>query len=179
MNNGINLLDYKNRIEVQKNNLQYRKLRMVSIGLLFTVSTFSVMIFILIALSPLPQLNNQYKTASFNLSNSIADIVKLGLVSERTENIEKIINKRSSYDKIIENLQRKLPGDVEVESLRVNEKDVSLTVVSSSLLRIDDFLNALLIKDNSSEKLPKIVLTKLTIDSEKNKFLANIKIETL
>ncbi len=179
MNNGINLLNYKNKEEVKSAATVHKKIRVASIVLLFTVSAFSVMIFILIALSPLPELNKQYNFASFTLSQSVSDVVRLGLVNERADTIKNIIDKRPQYDKVLEDVQKKLPDGVTVEKIRIKEKDINLEVSSDSLSEVDDFLNKLSKDDNTSIKLSRVMLSKLTIENEDNKFVISIDINIL
>ncbi len=179
MNNGINLLNYKSKKEVKINTTSHKKLRFAAVGLLFTVSAVSVMIFVLIAFSPLPELNKQYNFASFTLSKSTSDIVRLGLVNERADTIKKIIDTRPQYDKILEDLQKKLPNGVNVETIKVKNKDVALEVSSDSLSKIDDFLIKLSKDDYTSIKLSDISLSKFSLDAEKNKFVVIVDINTL
>ncbi len=174
MNNGINLLSYKNKTEAKTDSQRYKKLRIVAVVMLFAVSTFSVMIFILIAVSPLPELNKQYKFASFTLSNSISDIVRLGLVNDRADTIKKIIDGRSQYDKIVESLQKKLPSGVGFETLEIDKADVNIELSSTSLLEIDQFINELSKNDDPSIKFSQITLSKLSFESEKGVFLVNV-----
>lgn len=179
MNNSINLLDYKNKIVVKKNNSNQKTIRLTAIGLLFLVSSSSIIFFILIAFSPLPELNRQHKIASFNLSHAVPEIVKIGLINERADNIKKIIDNRSSYDRILANLQKKLPIGVVFEAISIDKKSITLSISSNSLLRIEEFLNTLKKNDNESEKFSKIVLSSLSTDSVSDKFLVNLSIDIL
>lgn len=179
MSNGINLLNYKNKEKVKNAATTHKKLRIASIVLLFVVSSFSVMVFILIALSPLPELNKQYNFASFTLSQSTRDIVRLGLVNERSETIKKIIDKRPQYDKIFEYLQNKIPGSITIEAFTIKEKVIALEISSTSLSDIDKFLIEIAREDNLSIKLSKVILSKFSIDSTKNRFVANVDINIL
>lgn len=176
MSSDINLLDYNNKKIVPKSTSVQKRLRLAAVSLLFIVSTFSVIIFILISLSPLPDLDRQHKIASFNLSQSISEIVRLGLLKERTDNIKKIIDNRKNYDELIANLQTKLPPGVSVESFNVSDGKITFSITSKSVQRIDEFLNELIKNDSRFEKFSKITLNKISSSSEENVFLASFTI---
>lgn len=179
MNNGINLLDYKNKAEVKKSYPHSKLLRMIAVGLLFVVSSLSVIFFILITLSPLPELNRQYKNAVFNLSHSISDIIRLGVINDRTDSIKKIVDSRQHYDQIMDVLQSKLPSGVAFESLSIDGKNITFSVTSNSLLRIDDFLTALIKNNDGSIRFSDITLTKLSSDANNNAFSVDLSVQIL
>lgn len=179
MNNSINLLDYKNKIEVKKDHSHNRLLRMVAVGLLFTVSALSVIFFILIAFSPLSDLNKQYNSSVASLSGSISDIIRISVVNDRVDSIKKIVDNRQNYDKILDALQSKLPSGVAFESMSINEKTITLSLVSSSLLRIDDFLTELSKNNDKIVKFSNITLTKLSVDKDTNTFSVDLSAQLL
>jgi len=179
MNNSINLFDLKNKIPNAHSDKKQRPFRIIAISLLFIVSASSVIIFILIALSALPELRKEQKTASLSLSNSQADIVKLELIKQRTDSIKQLIDKRPYFDKLLEALQKKVPSGIDVDAYSIKGNNLLVTFSSKSLLLLDNFLNQITTDPESLKQFPKIKLTSLTAEPSSNTFLLTLSLNTL
>ena len=138
-----------------------------------------IIFFILIALSPIPELRKKEKIASFNLSVAHPDIVKLFIIKERAQRIAKLIANRPNYDNILGNIQEKLPSGVSVHSVEIDKKHFSITLSSNSLQQLDVFLNELG-KNNASEKeFSQVNIANLSSDEEKKQFLLTLDLNVL
>ncbi len=179
MNNSINLLDYKNKIQPKHINNKQRSLRIVAISLLFIVSLSSIIFFILVALSPLPQLRKQEKIASFSLSTAHADIVKLALIKDRADDIQELVDKRPYFDKVLNSIQTKLPSSVSIDSVDINPQNFSVTLASNSLKDLDTFLNALTEDGTSIKNFSQVKIVSLSSDEKKNGFLLTVNMNFL
>lgn len=179
MNSGINLLDYKNKIQPKHENNKQRPLRLIAVSLLFIVSVSSVIFFLLVALSPLPQLRKQEKIASFNLTLVHPDIVKLMLVKERTDNIQKLIDSRPYYDKFLNSIQTKLPPGVIIDAVSIDKSNFLITLSSNSLLQLDNFLNELNKSNDSRKEYSKAAITNLSTGDNGNAFHLTVSLNTL
>ncbi|HUQ85413.1 MAG TPA: PilN domain-containing protein [Candidatus Limnocylindrales bacterium] len=173
--NNINLLDYKSKINVSKHR-NNSSLRIIAVGLLFLVSAASIVLFILISLSPLPELSKQKKAAEFNLSLSSSEIVKLGLVNDRIQIINNILKNRPQYDQFLNNLQSLLPSGVAIDSFKVEGDILNVTVSSMSLFNINQFLDTIQNADKSQNGFSNILLSNLKIDKSDNSFSVTLMI---
>src|SRR6266700_3271484 len=108
MNKGINLLAPNNNAGSAIFLRRIQKTRILTIGLLFIISVSSVILFILVALSPLPALQRQEQFLQQTLSASKSTIVKLSLVNSQTDAVNNLLTKRKSFDKQISLVQDKL-----------------------------------------------------------------------
>lgn len=176
MNNSINLIDYKGKLNTESHVKNQKPLRIIAVGLLFIVSASSIIFFILIAFSPLPTLKRQSEKTAFTLSLSNNDIIKQEIIKKRLGNIKGIIEKRSNFDKLLEYLQNKLPSGVAIDSLFINKGNLSITLASKSLQPIDSFLDALT-QEESVTKFSKVSLTSLS--NSDNTFLLKLTVNTL
>jgi hypothetical protein len=178
-NNSINLLDYKDKIQPKQQSGKLKYLRIVSAAFLFIVSVSSLIFFLLVSLSPVPQLRKSEKIALSNLDSSRADIIKLALVNERTDIIANLINDRNAFDKTLSIIQAKAPAGVTVASEEISKGNFVLVFSSNSLNAIDGFLEKL-VHDNQSEKLfSKINIVDLSGDTQKSGFRLTISLNTL
>lgn len=176
MSNGINLLDYKDKVERKKESRNIKILRISAIAFLFLVSALSITFFMLIALSPLPDLERRQNLASSTLSQSINDIIRLKLVKERAAGVTKIIENRKSYNIFIDYLREKVPSGVSVKSLSVSQGGINLILESSSLALLDEFFESLTENDESGITFSRADIPKVSTDQGGGLFVAELNI---
>lgn len=162
MNEGINLLDPDKKSKRSAAVLKFEGLRIFAGSLLFLVSTASVILFILVAISPLPKLQEQQHSLEQTLAQSKKDIAKLDYINERTETINQIITKRQSLDTIIGLIQSKLPEDVRISAIRADKNTLAVTTTSKSLKSLDSYLNGILGLVQAKNAFSQITLNELT-----------------
>lgn len=179
MNYGINLLENKNKSKAKPASSGLRKLRWIAIGSLFFVSSASVILFLLIALSPLPQLQRQEATARQTLSQYNSEMVKLAVINERTGAISSIIASRPSYDKTIEMLKSIAPDGVVITGFDFKKGLLEVIVSSKSLTSIDTFLNTL--ADNTKPRglFRSVMVSPILVDEDKQVVNVTVDIGTL
>ena len=179
MNEGINLLNPHKESTPVAFVHRIRIMRIITIGLLFTVSVSAIILFILVALSPLPALQNQEQSLRQTLSQSKNDIVKLTLVNERTSAIDTVLNKRKQLDQVLALIQSTLTGNATVTAIQGDEKSMTLTVESSSLQTLDAFLNGLIGFVQEKKALSRVILVDLTTDEANNQYAVTVHIDLL
>ncbi len=179
MSEGINLLDpnKKNENLLPAKRMQF--MNYFAIGLLFIVSVSSVTLFILISLSPLPELKRQEQGLRNTLAQSSEDMAKLALLDERTGAIADLLEQRTSYDKTIELLQNKLPSNAAISSIRVDQKTLVVTVESNSLQSLDTFLNGMIGYVQGKEAFSQVTMTSLSTDAETNGYSLTVSMVML
>jgi hypothetical protein len=144
--------------------------------MLFTVSVASVVFFLLVALSPIPQLRKQEDDASTRLTSLQADIIKLSLINERATSIKSFIDSRQDYGDKLSTIQGIFTPDISIDSVVLKKQSVFITVSSSSLLSLDKFVNR--ISTNGLAGYKNITLKSLSKEENKNVFVLSINIET-
>lgn len=179
MKNSINLIDYKNKPENESNTGIQRTARIIAVSLLFFVSVLSVILFILIVFSPLPELKKQENNTRAILSQSRRDIAKLAYIKERTDHITEIIDKRSEFDKTMEQLLSVTPPDVEINKMVLKDNTVSVTIISESLESVDQYLNQVIKLSEEKKEFSNVTLTSFSAIESSNTFLVSISLNTL
>ena len=170
MNEGINLLapNGKNATVSAVKHMDW--MRVVAGSLLFLVSASSVILFIMVALSPLPALLKQEQSLRSTLSASDAQIVKLGLVNERTVAISTILKQRVSLDQTISLIESKLEKNVQIIAIRADHNTITVTLESSSLTSLDTFLNGMISYVQEKKGFSQITLNDLMQDDVTNEY---------
>jgi hypothetical protein len=180
MNEGINLLlDPKKSSGPSALFRRLQKVRLFAVGLLFLVSVVSVILFILVTISPLPTLQKQEQFLRQSLTASKDDIAKLNIVEAQTDIIDQLVNKRQSIDKPISLVQSKMTSDMSVTEIQTDKATMSLTVESSSLQSLDTFLNALAAYVQSKNTFSNVTLVDLTTDESTNQYAVTVQLNYL
>jgi Tfp pilus assembly protein PilN len=176
MNEGINLLEPNKNSSPVGFVRHIQKMRIFVISLLFLVSVFSVILFILVTLSPLPALQRQEEELQQNLLQSKSDITKLALLNERTTAIQSVLNKRASLDQTIGLIEDKLPQDTTFTAIQGDNKSMTITVESTSLQSLDTFMNGIVGYIAARKAFTKITLLDLTNDQTTDEYSATIQL---
>ena len=173
---NINLLPNKKKstssreIEADK----FRLMRFFAMALLFGVSTASVILFLLISLSPLPQLKKQEEKGLANMALFHGDIAKLQVVNERTDSISTILSKRLTIDKTLDSIRSKLPAGCEISAFAMEKGSITVTVSSKSLSLLNDFLNNIVDTANRKEEFSQVKLSSLVADDQTSNYLLTV-----
>lgn len=179
MNEGINLLEPNKNSGSVISLRRIQKMRVMTVGLLFVISVSSVVLFILVALSPLPALQRQEQYLQQTLAASKSTIVKLSLLNSQTDAVSQLITKRQSFEKPIGLVQKKLSDDITVQQLQIDSNSLVITVESPSLQSLDTFINGLIgyVKDKNT--FSKVFLVDLTTDQSTNAYAVTVQLSYL
>ena len=178
MNKGINLLGSKKKSNIAPAVKKLKLLRLIAVCMLFIVTAFSITLFILIALTPLPKLKEQERISQTNLLNFSADITKLQVVNDRLASISDVLSKRPTYDKKIDLIKSNLPREITIRSLTIEKNSISLDVSSQSLLFLDTFLNKLISDSGKDKDFSQIKLTSLSREESDNSYHLGLTLQT-
>lgn len=154
-------------------------MRALAVFMLFLVSVSAVALFILVALSPLPQLKEQERSLQLTLSGSRTEMGKLALIEERTTAIDTLLSKRKSYQKNLETIESKLPEGVDVTTLRVDESTMVVTVESKSLQLLDTFLSGVIDSVQKKEGFTQVTMNDLAAETIKDTYSMTLKLVLL
>lgn len=178
MNKGINLLHLNNKTASKTLLNRLKLLRMIATTSLFIVSVSSVILFLSIALSPLPKLKQQELAAKNTLAYYNEQIIKMKLLQDRVQSINSILSKRTLYDKQIELIQSKIPHELNLESLTIEKNKVSVTVSSNSLSVIDTFMSNLKHATEESNDFSRIIINNFSRKDNNKGYLLTVNMTT-
>ena len=179
MNEGINLLGQSKKKTSEAFIRRVNTTRVIMMGLLFIVSVSSVILFILVALSPLPALKQQEASLQQTLTRSKEDIIKYELLKERLTTISGILKKRGSVSPVLALIQSKLPADSQITALKADAKNVTVTVESPSLQSLDGMINNFVDFVQHKQMFSNVTMTDLTMDATTNEYAVTINLTLL
>lgn len=179
MSEGINLLDPNKNTGPAVFLRRIETMRVITIGLLFIISASSIILFILVALSPLPALQKQEQSLRETLTSSKSDIVKLTLVNNQTNSIDSLLTQRQSFDQPLSLIQDKLTSGLTATEIQADSNSLIITVESSSLQSLDTFLNSLIGYVQAKTGFSKVTLVDLTTDQTNNQYSVTVQLNLL
>ena len=181
MSKGINLLGAEQQISA-KMGIGSRKLkilRAVAVWMLFGISGASIALFLFIALSPLPTVQQEEQKVLATLSEHHPDIAKLLLINDRIKGSETILAKRTDYEQTLDKIKNQMPIDTSITGLTMNSQEISVTVTSAPLASLDTFLNNLIAATESKKDFSRITLTRFFSNETTRSFSLTITVVTL
>jgi hypothetical protein len=179
MNEGINLLEPNKKASSVVVLKHLQTTRIIVVSLLFLVSAISVIVFILVAISPLPALKTQEQSLQQNLMQSKNDMVKLSLINDRTDAISHFLANRQMVDQILETIDSKLSDNTTVSAIQTTSKSVTITIDSNSLQDLDNFINGMIVLVQEKKTFSQVTLVDLTNTATNNGYEITVKLTLL
>lgn len=177
MNNSINLSSYK-----QKNTIYYQKqvkiVRAVSIGMLVVTVLLASSFFVLNINSQLPVLQKEQSTVMTNLRFLQKKAVEIQLLHDRTAFIATILANRNSYDTMMTDIESLLGNDITLTRVAITKKSVILSLTSSSLISLRNFLDTFSTKVDKKQ-FAKLTINEISADGQSGLFSVSIQADTL
>jgi Tfp pilus assembly protein PilN len=178
MNNEINLIGNKDHVSAPTASRKLKIMRALAVLLLFGVSAASVILYILISFSPLPQVQQQERDALSALSVSHPEMTKIALLQDRLTGISTVLAQRNKYDSVLESVTAKMPQGVSIFQISMSKKNLTLTVRTTSLDALTTFV-ANLREATSKKEYTQVTLNSIISDSESNNFSLTVSIGLL
>lgn len=149
------------------------KVRLISFASLFIVAVLSILVFLVNLRFSTSTVKKQETQVSQNLSSYNQTIAKISLLNSRLSDISSILAGRADYSQNLETIINSLGSNSTVTSYRVQGKVLIISVSSSSLLDLNDFLNKTL-------ALSSVTDVKLTqLGSESSAFSMTLEVDLL
>lgn len=164
MNSDINLVAGSNILSKEAKRL--RVFRTVAIFLIISVGFLSVLLFLLNRFFSPQILIDQQNQVITQLSALQTRQAQLSLLSQRLNDIQSVLKKRSNYDTVLTSIISGSPSDVNITSLSIDKGKISMIVASSSLLSINDFIDMLKVMVEKKQYLKNVTINNLTLQGK-------------
>ncbi len=162
-----------------KSSRVLRTFRILAIGGLFVILVMAIILFFLFQEFSPSALKKQENGVLYSLSQLRQKEAKLFAINDRAKSISSIIDKRPNFTSWIDIILQKIPSDVSINSMTVNEGKISLTVSSKSLLSINSLLNGLISMAENRMVIKDITVDGLTADVKAGVYSLSLEADTL
>lgn len=154
-----------------------RILRIVSLFAALVVVLSSVVLFVATRQASLEPIKQEQNALLQNISLLQERAAKLNFLNDRVRNVESIIKERKNYTGAVSIILENLPSNVSTSSLTLSEEDMLLTVTSSSLASINEFLNTTIAVSEENHLLRDLTIESLT--SQERQYILTLKAKLL
>jgi len=174
MNSSINLVKGDTRENLGRAKRTFI-LRIISIVFLSFIFFLSVVLFLLNLRVSVNSIKKDQAATLRSISLEKNKFAKLNLINDRLKGIRDILRDRKNYTNTLDTLLSQIPQGVTTSSLRIEKKDVTLTVNSLSLLPINRFLNNIIDLSVKKSVVKDMTIESLTIDSKTGIYSLSVK----
>ena len=176
MSTDINLL-LRTDEESLKQKRRIKILNFTAVASLIGVGLISLGIFILIQIVNPESLKKEQEDMLGRISQFQNRQVKLFVLNNRVENIEKILKIRKDLSKAMNGLLAKIPSNFSIDTFEIDDKMVIIAGQSNSLFTIGEFINNLTDMVRNKEIIKSLMLNSLVMDEGKNAYQISVKSE--
>jgi len=172
MNTDINLLSHTDEETLRKNK-STKIFNLIAAVFLIGVCLISVSIFIMISTvnAESKSIRKEQADVLKKMSKFQDRQVKLFILSNRVENIDKLLQTRRDFPKISNGLLVKVPSDLSLSSFEINDSSVIISGESKSLLTISEFIGNLTDMARRKEIIKSLTLNSLVLDDSDNTYV--------
>lgn len=176
MSTDINLL-LRTDEESLKRKKRIKILNFAGAASLIGVGLISLAIFILIQTINSSGIRKEQEDVLKRMSQLQSRQVKLFVVNNRVENIDKILKIRKDLAKTTGGLLAKIPSQLSIDNFEVDSRSIIMTGQSKSLWAIGEFINNLTDMVRKKEIIKSLTLSSLLLDENRNTYQVSVKSE--
>lgn len=175
MKNEINLFTQRKHFD-RRLRQQLTLLRNVSIGLLFVVTASSMILFFLIAASPLPEIKKQESAALFRISQLHVKMGKHLLVQDQLKHVDKLEKARDRFDELLPLIKENSPPTVRVKSVQIEKKEMVLTFATATLSDFNPLIEQVEELTSNQKIFEKVLVNSLSLVPEDGEYEIELSI---
>ena len=143
MSSDINLVSGK-AYQLEKELKRLKLLRIIAVLALVTVSTISILLFLVTLLLPISSVKKDQEKTMSNTALLREKLIKYYLINDRIKNISQISKERKNYSTIANTLMDKVPADLSVDILTIENGTITISIGGISLIPINEYINSII-----------------------------------
>ena len=174
MISSINLVS-NNNSQLEKELRRVTAMRIIAIVCLVSVALLSVLIFVINFTLPLQAVKAQQQTELISIGTMHKKLVKYVLLNDRVRNIADLTAKRKNIASLINTITGKLPKDLSVESLGMENGIITLGISGNSLLTMNQFIDDFIALKDKNKIIKSINIQSLSLNVLKGKYSLSVQ----
>jgi hypothetical protein len=176
MNTNINLLLPQD----EKSLKERRRMKLVNLAAILSllgVGFLSFIIFLMIDSVDINSVKRDQENILREINLLEEKQAKLIVVNDRIENVKKVLSDRRDLSFVMSSVLTRVPSNLEIADLSISDTSIVVTVVSSSLFPIGEFINNITVMVKEKEVINSLVVSSLIFDKSDNNYHAVLRSE--
>lgn len=178
MSNDINLVSARSD-EIERERRILKFLRLIAGGLLFLITLFSILIFLINISIPINAVRRQQQETLSAISGLSKKLASFHYIKDRLANINTTLQNRKDYPKAINTIFANTPSSLVVEEIKVENNSLVLTFSDVSLLSLNDAIEALVGFSSKKELISDLIIESLDFDPLSGRYNLTFKANML
>jgi len=179
MKGDINLLS-RSKVEASVKTEFSNVLKLISLASIAVVLLLSFILFILARQLSIESIRTKQNAVIKNISFLKDKQVKLIVTNQKIEQISQILKKRAKFDSNLRIVYSKAAASgTSFQSLLLNKQKISISLVSSSLISIDNFLDSFIEMAKSKKLIQDFTIGSISLDPKSGNYSLNIEAQML
>lgn len=172
MNEQVNLLQNSGGRNYASIITKLRVMRFIAVAALFITSAFSIMLFLVIAFSPLPRLVQEEERyiANLNSGENREKMDKYYFINSRLLDVDNLLAKRPEIITSYELVESIFTPSMKINFLDISETAITFSVSSPNLADVEESVNALSQKVKDDKQITSMTLSGITYDAKENMY---------
>lgn len=178
MSNDINLVSGK-AYELEKELKRLKALRIAAVVSLISVSLISVLLFVITILLPISSVKRDQEKTISSIALLREKLSKYSLINDRVKNISEITKQRKNYSTITNLLIDKVPTDLSVDILTIEDGVVTISVGGVSLIPVNEYINTVIALGDKKQGISGLVVESLVLNNNTGKYILTLQADIL
>jgi hypothetical protein len=178
MSNDINLVSGK-AYELEKELKRLKALRITAVVALVSVALISVLLFLITLLLPISSVKKDQEKTISSIALLKDKLAKYSLINDRVKNIAEITKQRKNYSTITNTLIEKVPTDLSVDILTIEDGVISISVGGVSLIPINEYINTVIDIGEKKQGISGLVVESLVLNNNTGKYILTLQADIL
>lgn len=175
---SINLVSNK-ILQLENEQKRLRLFKMVAIASLVLAASSSLILFIITLALPISSVKKTQEQTLSNISVLHEKLVKYALINDRVKNISEIMSNRKNYASLANTIFGKLPQELSVETMILEDKTFTLSVSGNSLIPVNDFIDDMVEIGDSGKIIKNLTIQSLVLNSGNGKYILSMEADVL
>lgn len=178
MDKNINLVTGKS-FDLEKQQKRIKIAKVVAIFSLTVVVLISLILFLITFFLPISSVKKTEQETLTNISLLHKKLVSFYLVKDRIDNIATTIDKRENYGIVSSAVLQKVPSQLSIETLSIDDKILTVVVTGTSLIPINQVIDDLVVMSNQKKLIKNLLIQSLSLSAQTGRYSLSLQADVL
>ena len=175
---SINLVSNK-ILKLENEQKRLRLFKIVAVASLVFVASASIILFIITLALPISSVKKDQEQTLSSISALRKQLVKYVLIKDRVKNISEFMSSRKNYASSANTIFEKLPQELSVETMILEDKILTLSVSGDSLIPVNEFIDDLVEIGDSGKIIKNLTIQSLVLNFSNGRYILSMQADIL